>query len=524
MQFRSSWLLFFLIFISGCVSDQPTLSEPPAQTTGAAASLDLLEQEIDSFVAQGALLSDEHYEGLAAQLDSFAQQAAPTDIQRVREKLAQLDPALRASPEGNQESQGTQCGTYGSFSALEHEITVLAGDQNLIGPDHFQKLSDALDCFEAQGISVAVLRDRLAPLSPAGEPPGGQPNPAEQADLAIFAQLPECSTQQLSLAPVDLEKIYEISPLGNIGPPGHTLPTVHMHWHISAGGTTTNTIPLRSPGLLYFISLSGPEELDNPDPKAADYWLTFALCRDVMVYFNHVKYLSPATKAALAGIPCEGASVNPSGLCTRRLSTPKQFAAGTEIGQVGHLQGNFDIGAYDYRKPLPYVNPASYGNLEAVGFGRPRLLYGICPLDLFPEPVRPQAYQKIKRTAEPRCGEIMLDIPGTLQGNWFAPGGRADLAWDTHLHFGPDFENPAESVIAVAGIISAPLEWHFTAANSGTVNRRFADVKPDGIYCYESSGERLLVQLTDETTLKIEKQNGVCSGAAGFSEPLNYYR
>ena len=70
---------------------------------------------------------------------------------------------------------------------------------------------------------------------------------------------------------------------------------------------------------------------------------------------------------------------------------------------------------------------------------------------------------------------------------------------------------------------------------SGHVNRRFADVTADGkIYCYQAEiptfpqdplpSGRIIVQLTGDTELKIEHQNGDCVGSYEFTDPTTYER
>jgi hypothetical protein len=62
--------------------------------------------------------------------------------------------------------------------------------------------------------------------------------------------------------------------------------------------------------------------------------------------------------------------------------------AGTILGSVGDLQGNFDFGAFDYRTNLAYVNPGRYGDPEASGLARSRSLSIVCPLDLYDDETR----------------------------------------------------------------------------------------------------------------------------------------
>lgn len=357
-------------------------------------------------------------------------------------------------------------------------------------------------------------------------------NAFKNRDQEIISQLPDCNNPKFTVPPADLNDIIEISPLGAINPPGHTLPTPHLYFHISVGQQSTKIVDLKAPADIYIISVSS--DSDDLVPERTEYSIGFALCKDVFGYFNHVKEISEELKKELAKDKCETFTDNHGNSCAKKIVY--KAAAGTVIGGVGHKQGNFDFGAYDFRKQLGYVNTASYGDLQGKGFGRPRLLYAICPLELYDTETKERFYSKISRTIEPICGDVMQDVPSSLQGSWFYEDGRADMEWSKHLTFGHDSMYSNKAIIAVAGIITrdnAAIKWMFSPKESGTNNRRFSDVKNDGnIYCYDdsslgsfgTSSGKILVQLTSNTELKIEYKDGSCSGNLAFDKPFSYHR
>jgi hypothetical protein len=200
----------------------------------------------------------------------------------------------------------------------------------------------------------------------------------------------------------------------------------------------------------------------------------------------------------------------------------------TILGEVGDLQGNFDLGAFDYRTQLSYANPWRYGNPEAEGLQRSRSLSIICPIELFDEETKSRLYEKVFRTVDPICGEVMQDIGGTLQGNWFQ--GESDprnpASWDGQLAFVHDNNDPSKLVISIGGFFTDSGKWEFMPLTSGYTNRRFSDVRPDGnIYCYSSAESgRILVQLASPLELSIEHQSETCSDDIQFRNPVIYRR
>lgn len=328
------------------------------------------------------------------------------------------------------------------------------------------------------------------------------------------------------MAPVDLAQLAEITPLGNLNPPDHTTPTEHTYLHFKdAQAQTTTVYALVAPAditLLLVKSSTGA-----PDPE--DYSMTFALCKDVYGYFNHVKFLSDEVAALLADQDCIAYSDGNSETCEKQL-----FAfvpAGTLLGEVGRLQGNFDFGALDMRVTHTFANPDRYQYARTPNI--------VCPYDYYEGDLQEKLYALLPRTQEPRCGVVALDVLGTLQGVWFQPDNDIIIGWDQHLAFVTDNYDPASNVISVGGTFSEAGRVEFTPTASGTINRAFLEVTPDGtLYCYERDGTgrheqvqnpdllsgRFLVKLVSDTELRIERQTGACAASDAFTAPTSYFR
>ncbi len=340
-------------------------------------------------------------------------------------------------------------------------------------------------------------------------------NSPEIPSEAERAALRECSGKQFTTLPVDLTNVYEIVPLGNLAPPGHTLPTEHTYMHFNAGGSSTELFTLYAPAEVYITSITRGTGFTQ-DP--VDYTIYFALCKDVVGYYNHVKELSPQLAAIETSGNCR---TNPGSTnyqyCENQLD---RVAAGAEMGKVGRLQGNFDFGLIDLSKTNNFSNPSRYGL---------RSLHIQCPYDYYDTANREKFFALITRNDAKQCGEVMQDVTGTAQGNWFYGTSRADMGgdWGKYLSLVYDNKDPSLQVVSIGGIFTNAGTWKFTPTTSGVTNRNFAHVtSDDNIYCYEAADKqgKILIQLTSATELKIEKQIGSCSQSNAFQNSSSYSR
>lgn len=359
----------------------------------------------------------------------------------------------------------------------------------------------------------------LEPLSDA-RAGSGYPSPAERE------QLPSCDGTAFSVAPVDLAELNEITPLGNVAPPSHTMPTEHTYLHFrDALAGTTEVYPLLAPGDVTLLLVRSSEGARDPE----DHSITFALCQDVYGYFNHVKFLSDELTALLAEQECFTYTNDDSGSCEKPLFA--LVPAGTLLGQVGRLQGNFDFGALDVRVTHPFANDDRYEYA--------RTPHIVCPYDYYEGELQEQLYALLARTEEPRCGVVAVDVSGTLQGAWYGPGSDAVVGWNEHLALIRDNYDPALGLISVGGRFSEPGRVEFTPTSSGTINRAFDEVTADGtLYCYERDGSgrheqvqnpdllsgKMLIELVSATELQIERQSGGCGADERFDSPTSYFR
>lgn len=479
----------------------PVVKQTAAPSREAIAELSTLQHEIGVLVSDGNLIGPDHYSRLKARLNALDGKSLDEgELQELREKL------LLINPEKND--------IVRQFNAVESELDNIIAEGIVVGQEKHDNFSAKLGQFLADGLSedkVAGLRKKLSAIT-AEKPTLGNETPPEYEEFNRAA-LPDCSGQLFNFTPVNLGRVYDIGGLGGIGPPGHTFPTEHTYWHVSATGTTTEVVDLYAPGDVVIT-----EVVSTPELEITDYTIRFALCKDIHGYYNHAKAISEELSSVLDGIECEEFD-SPTQGCTKKLHYPVK--AGTVVGKVGHIQGNFDVGALDYRVTNKFANPSRYHSRS------PNI---VCPFEYFTPEIKSQIYAKVKRKAEPRCGSVMQDIMGTLQGNWFFGNGTAELEWEKQLAFVHEASDQGKATISVGGTLSGPEKWTFSPQHSELANRGFSEVVPNGsIYCYDQGQPpgkpgRIILQLLDQDTLKIERQVGNCNEPISFSVPKIYNR
>ena len=216
------------------------------------------------------------------------------------------------------------------YTSLVQNIDALLNRGDLIGPRHYDDLKSSVNKLENGGVDVSELRKKLAKLSVASrqgeeEPkeefipeaheedfkPEESPEPEQKTKIRRRnseipteeerQQLPDCENVFFSTPPVDLSEVTEITPLGNLGPPGHTVPTDHTYIGVGERGSG-KVFELFAPADVYITSVSWSKGITQ-DP--IDYTIYFALCKDVIGYYNHVKSTSIELNKLTDKVECE---------------------------------------------------------------------------------------------------------------------------------------------------------------------------------------------------------------------------
>ncbi len=337
--------------------------------------------------------------------------------------------------------------------------------------------------------------------------------------------LPDCNSVLYKEPFVEINKINEITPLGNVEPPSHTIPTNHVYIDLFQQGTQETTISLYAPADIWITGITSSTGFLDPE----DYSIRFSVCKEVKGYFNHVKSLSAEMQEILDDNKCLN-FFGQSNDDRCEISVFEPIKSGTHLGGVGGLQGNFDFGTYDSRITHDFINPERYAD---------RTLHIQCGFDYYAEELKNNFTNLFPSEAGGSCGKTNYDILGTLQGNWFngdAVEWRGET-WQQHLYIGYDNVDISLAVISVGGVfVEQPVKWLFYPEESGTTNLAPEEVNSkETIYCYERTQDapvyryrgpesgRILINLVEDAKLKIEYQNGNCAEDLDFTNNAKFY-
>lgn len=215
-------------------------------------------------------------------------------------------------------------------------------------------------------------------------------------------------------APVDLDRVTRIVPLGNLNPPGHTFPTDHAYFYLDDPAAS---LPVYAPaaGVVAWI-----HRQPGPDDK-----VVVRIDDRRRYYLGHVT-LDPG------------------------MAPEVPVQAGQRLGTFSGKAYALDLGVIDDGTTLAgFVRPERYP---------PDTIHAVAPFPLFVEPLKSRIYGLIRRPELDRDGKIDFDRPGRLSGNWFLEGvpvkRSCDMeSWAKHLAFVYDVEDPESVRIAIGGTL-----------------------------------------------------------------------
>lgn len=361
-------------------------------------------------------------------------------------------------------------------------------------------------------------------------------------------------------APImNIEYMEALTPLGNVVPPGHTLPVDHIYFHSYPMNGSDQRVPIYSPADGTIVQIM-TETTYAETGKEDSYAIEIVICRGVSIEIAGYRDLAPEIKNIMNNDNGDCKDNNKfyddylHNITSCNYRTNYQIKAGTLTGWAGNtnFDDNIEIWAFNYNS---YTVP----NLD-YGWYSPDDSYphSFCFFDLYSGQMKEQYYskfgtlgdvsktedkeQRIKnainftpRTIEPRCGAIMQDVQGTVQGNWFY-GSKSESSDCTktmaliHNNFDPTIGS-----ISVGGTISDFGVILFKPLHSGLINREFSEVRADGnVYCYTNYRDidmprkgldgKLLVSLVNDHELQIEHQDGTCNSSESFVNQFTYHR
>jgi hypothetical protein len=343
-------------------------------------------------------------------------------------------------------------------------------------------------------------------------------------DSKSNSSLPACAnTKELfSTFPVEDGKYTSIVPLGNLNPTSHTFPTDHIYVEVADPrypklDTVAKAKSLIAPADMWILGIQSSEEVGG----ITDYAIDFSPCKDVQGKFGHVGSISAALQTEINKVKSDCDEYETGGRKYRScryngLNIPVK--AGEKIGTAGsERSGALDIWLSDYREP-----PVKRANESRWYSDRNNVS---CFLDYYPATQKDQFYSFLlgpgggKRTKEPRCGTVEVDIAGAAQGVWAYNLEGLFQQEDPHLALVFDNVETDEQVFSVGtAAISAGIpsgRYFFTPNSEGKVNRDFSQVTADGtVYCYDTKkdgvAKSILLAMPTAVKLQLKKSSTAC--------------
>lgn len=341
------------------------------------------------------------------------------------------------------------------------------------------------------------------------------------------------ATPIFDTVPLSVGDFVAFRPLGFLSVPIHMFPAKHSAFSMTLPGATPVPKAFRSPARARVTEIWEA----SFSTGGANYQVYLYPCAEMRVYVGHLRTLSAKLLAAFrGGTPVCNTFQDASATVTtcRRNGLTITVESGEEIG-TGPDTAGIDLGVVDFRRPpAAFVVPAHYD------FYYP---YWSAPLDYFTPEARAviaaktgHVFGSAVRTADPVGGTHMQDLAGTAQGNWFLTGRYHANSTDLtpFLSLVHDYVVPSQPIAAI-GTSVAGLSmglYAFTPASSGSANRDFAMVIPDGrTYCYDAflGGQSpggmpltkpnglILMSMPTQTTLRVEFVAGSTCGSGPWT-------
>jgi hypothetical protein len=238
---------------------------------------------------------------------------------------------------------------------------------------------------------------------------GSRPSPTSPTE---GSSLPP--TFAFTRSPIDVAAIEYVTPLGNLNPPGHTLPTDHIYFYRHLFHRTAPAFDVIAPadGDVAAILRGGDDAIY------------------VRASSRHMYYLGHVVLDA-------------------GIAQGQHITAGQRLGTTSSLSFGLDLGLIDNGVTQGFLAPARYSDNS---------LHAAAPLPFFTESLRAELYALVNTHGD-RDGRINYDVAGTLSGNWFheslsAAESAGPSGWSRHLAFVRDPVDNDQVRVAIGGVIA----------------------------------------------------------------------
>lgn len=323
---------------------------------------------------------------------------------------------------------------------------------------------------------------------------GSTPATTSTTNFSSYSSSLPSGTLTLKVSPVDVNNVVSVYPLGNLNPPGHIIPSDHIYLYHN---DLTGKYPVYAPadGVVEFVI--------HPQN---DYKIYVDATKTFSYYLDHV-------------------------ILTASLKAGDSVYAGEILGTTSTQSGAVDLGVVNADLTLSFSNPSRYPY---------QTLHTDAPLKYFNEPLKTQLYAKVTRQSIDKDGKIDFDVAGKLVGNWYLQGLAADPqssggqgGWDKQIAFVYDPIYPAKIRISIGGVLSMTGVYGVqdtandpanVSVSSGKVSYQLYGFDPNN-KGQNSPGQQglLIVQMTDDNTVKVETFKGSADATAEFDSGAQTY-
>jgi hypothetical protein len=294
------------------------------------------------------------------------------------------------------------------------------------------------------------------------------------------------STLEFTTTPIDEANIEFVVPIGNLSPPGHTLPSDHTYFYHR----------LNHPSAPQFQVVAPAGGVVKDVRHDADDLIRIQATPTMTYYMGHVIVDAAITRG-------------------------KTLRAGDRIGVTSTLAFAMDLGLVNSELTLFFITPTRYP---------PDTPHADSPFKYFSEALRSRLYAKEKGTGHD--GKIDFDQTGKLVGNWFheslsvADSPYVD-AGSRELAFVRDVDDPSAVRVSIGGTLSVMGVWAIPADATDPANVTIAS----GLVSYRlvflnspaPAAGVLLVQLLDTARIKVETFPGSSAAPSGFTGAASIY-
>jgi hypothetical protein len=295
---------------------------------------------------------------------------------------------------------------------------------------------------------------------------GGSPGPTSPGPTSSTPAAP-AGTLVLRASPIDQGAIRWITPLGNLNPPAHSIPTDHIYFYFADPDAAESPIvrrtEFRAPGDGTVTTVLGS--------VGAESKIFVRQTSTFSYYLDHLILSAPLTRGSV-------------------------ITTGQVLGTTGTAYG-IDLGVINDSLTLNFIIPSHY-----IG----DTIHADAPLKYFEEPLRSQLYARVQRIGPDLDGKIDFDVAGRLSGNWFiGPNAVLAFAYDTYDPSKVRISTGAGTLQGVFGIAAGDPTPSDVSPQSGRIRYTLTRAitgppKPGsgGLAGY------MLVEMTDATHIKME--------------------